>query len=260
VAHFPTLENVELRKNLSSRVFNRERTPSNVITRPKGKSASEIGQVVTPQALAKYTCDLNSLSTNTANLLEPFVQQINEHCPKFTAEDMQKLWMPFLYRLIPALVSRSIQLNKPCYQQLARQFIKRSSDTTLGLCPNPDIINRRTPQVRCTCADCTQLNRFLQESSQRVCRFKATRSERYHLHQQIEGANIDCTHVTDRTGYCETLVVTKRRSLQDEINGWKKRQKGFYVEICSKIQPEHLETLLGHQEAANLRKLSGLDQ
>ncbi|KAA1088992.1 hypothetical protein PGT21_003204 [Puccinia graminis f. sp. tritici] len=258
VAHFPTLENVELRKNLSSRVFNRQRTPSNIITRARGKSASEIGQVVTPRALAKYTCDLNSLSTDTANLLEPFVQQINEHCPNFTAEDMQKLWMPFLYRLIPSLVSRSIQLNKPCYQQLARQFIKRLSDTTLGTCPNPDIISRQSPQVRCTCIDCTELNKFLRNPSQRVCRFNATRSERFHLHQRIEGANIDCTHVTDRTGYSETLVVTKRSTLQDEVKGWKKRQKELYLSICNNMQPDHLESLVGPQEAANLRKLAGL--
>ncbi|WAQ85761.1 hypothetical protein PtA15_6A390 [Puccinia triticina] len=258
LAQFPISESVELRKRLGSRVFNRERTPSNVIVQAKGKSPSETGWVVTPMSLVKFIRDLYRLSTDAANLAEPFIQQINEHSARFTAEDMQKLWMPFLYQLIPDLVTRSGPLTKPSHEELTRQFINRYSDTTLGPCPNSGTINRRSPQVRCPCGDCANLNNFLQDTSQRVWRHRATKAQRFHLHQRIDGANIDCTHVTNRNTNPETLVVTKRYSVQDEINKWTKQQKDLYLEISNKIQSGHLKKLLGAQKAAHIRVLAGL--
>ncbi|KAH9443303.1 hypothetical protein Pst134EB_027648 [Puccinia striiformis f. sp. tritici] len=257
-AHFPTSENVELRKSFAPRVFNLERTPASIITRAKGKLASETGIVVSPQALAKFTCDLADLSSmDGTDLLRPFIEQINANCLKFSAEDMRNVWMPFLYQIIPPLASRSVALSGPSYQQLARQFIKRMDDLTLGACPRSGI-NHRSPQVRCGCGSCAQLNAFLQDTSQRVCRFKVAKAHRQHLHQQIDGAGIDCTHTTERVGSPQTLVVTKRYSLQEEITRWKKQQKELYASITNKIQPEHLESLLGPQEAVRVRSLAGV--
>jgi riboflavin biosynthesis pyrimidine reductase len=58
-------------------------------------------------------------------------------------------------------------------------------------------------------------------------------------------------------GSPQTLVVTKKYTLQDEINEWKKRQKQLYASLNRNIQPEHLKDILGDQEYARVCTLAG---
>ncbi len=61
----------------------------------------------------------------------------------------------------------------------------------------------------CNCADCSELNTFLQNPNEQVHRFKAGKNRRQHLHQKIDSYVSDMTHVTERKGSPFTLVCTK---------------------------------------------------
>ncbi|OAV92093.1 hypothetical protein PTTG_27784 [Puccinia triticina 1-1 BBBD Race 1] len=254
--NLPISEIMELCRSLSLRFFNDERTVSTIITRSTPETPSQAAPVVTPQALVQFASDLNDLSNNALDLLQPFIQQINTNCLEFLQKDMRYFWMPFLYQLIPALVSRSVSLNTPSYQQLTRLFVKRLDDI-LGPCPTAGP-NARSPQVRCTCSDCAILNEFLRDSSRVVFRFKVAKLRRLHLAESLENDPSDCTHATERAGRPQTLIVTKLNTLQHQIDGWKKRQAALYRHIAKNIHQEHLQTLLGTDEATRIRSLGGL--
>ena len=62
------------------------------------------------------------------------------------------------------------------------------------------------------CADCMSLAAFLSNPSQQVGRFKMGEMRRMHLHRRLDGNQMDCSHVTERIGSPQTLVVTKTRT------------------------------------------------
>ncbi len=57
---------------------------------------------------------------------------------------------------------------------------------------------RRAAPIKCACADCAELKRFLEDPHERVLRLKAGKDRRRHLHSQIDSNRIDLTHVTER--------------------------------------------------------------
>lgn len=74
--------------------------------------------------------------------------------------------------------------------------------------------------VDCPCMDCRDLNRFLRSPVDQVGKFKAAKTLRHHLHVQLDRWT-DCKHETDRSGYPETLVVTKDgKSFAEKIGEW----------------------------------------
>ncbi|EFP90870.2 uncharacterized protein PGTG_17069 [Puccinia graminis f. sp. tritici CRL 75-36-700-3] len=254
----------DLYRSLSPCVFNSKRKLSCIPT--KGKlppiylnNNPKTEQAVTPEALLRFACDLSDMSTN-ADLLQSSIQEINAQCATFSAADMRELWMPFLYQLIPALVSRSLSLNTPAYQQLTQQFIKHLNAKTVGICPQATSGTvSQSPQVTCACPDCGKLNQFLQATSQRVGSFSMAQSRRMHLEQQLVRARIDCTCTTARTGSPQTLVVTKHYLLKDKIGAWNKRQKEFYTAVSQRIKQEHLKSLLGDEQATRIQSLATLN-
>ncbi len=68
---------------------------------------------------------------------------------------------------------------------------------------------RRAAPIKCGCADCAQLKRFLEDPNERVLRLKAGKDRRRHLHSEIDINRIDLTHVTEHVGSPQTLVCTK---------------------------------------------------
>ncbi|EHS64630.1 uncharacterized protein PGTG_22446 [Puccinia graminis f. sp. tritici CRL 75-36-700-3] len=272
--HLAIPDTVELYKSLSSRVFNGHRKLSDIVSPAKSKPASEglsshfhyqrntdtkktseNDLVVTPRALAQFAYDLNQMSTDAANLLEPFIQEITEQCATFSAEDMDSLWMPFLHELIPVLASRSVSLNTPTYQRLVHQFVKHSEDKAVG--PHPQAgVTFAVPEVACTCGDCGGLNSFLRNPSQRVGRFPMALARRQHLERELEKAQIVCTQETQNYGSPHSLIITKHRTLQDELKEWTERQNKLYGGLTRHIRPEHLRILLGAHEAARVQSLA----
>lgn len=247
----------ELRRSLSARFFTSKRTPSTIITH-SSKWAGEKQLMVTPQALVEFACDLHDLSTDTNDLLESFILQINAHCPNFPGEGIREVWIPFLCQLIPTLVTRSIAINRPSYQQLARQFIKYG-DEKLGPRPQPDP-NTPRPRIRCPCSDCASLKQFLRDPHQVVGRFQLPQARRNHLYQSLDEPGFDCIRKTEHIGRPHTLIVTKRLTLENKIMDWMQRRVEIYGPLASNIQPELLEALLGVQEATVVRSLGGVQQ
>jgi hypothetical protein len=248
---------MELCRSLSSRVFNAKRTPSKIMTVPP-EYAFEKPLVVTPQDLIQFACDLHDLSTDANDLLESFILQINVHCPKFPGEGIRKVWIPFLCQLIPALVSRSISIDTPLYQQLARQFIKYG-DEKLGPRPQADL-NTPRPQITCPCRDCLSLKQFLKDPHQVVGQFRLSEPRRNHLYRSLDDPGFDCIRKTERSGKPYTLFVTKRLTLENKIKDWKKLRSEIYAPLVKHIQPDLLETLLGVQGATAVRSLAGIPQ
>lgn len=68
---------------------------------------------------------------------------------------------------------------------------------------------RRVAALRCACAHCTQLKRFLEDPREDVFRFRARQDERSHVENTIRNARCDLNCKTERTGSPHTLVCTK---------------------------------------------------
>ncbi|EFP85915.1 uncharacterized protein PGTG_11671 [Puccinia graminis f. sp. tritici CRL 75-36-700-3] len=253
----PNSETMELCRSLSSRVFNLKRTPSKIMTEPP-KYAFEKPLVVTAQDLIRFACDLHDLSTDANDLLESFILQINVHCPKFPGEGIRKVWIPFLSQLIPVLVSRSISIDTPLYQQLARQLIKYG-DEKLGPAPQADP-NTPRPQITCPCRDCLSLKRFLKDPHQVVGRFPLPQARRHHVYQSLDDPGFDCIRKTEHKGKPYTLIITKRLTLENKIKEWKDRRSEIYAPLAKNIHQDLLESLLGKQGATLVRSVAGVQQ
>ncbi|OAV95941.1 hypothetical protein PTTG_26514 [Puccinia triticina 1-1 BBBD Race 1] len=252
----PNPNTVELYRNLSLHVFNRQRKLSEIIT-PNGSTWSHCtGLLITPQDLVQFACDLFEMGTDGAS---SFIQAIIAQCKTYSTEHMRDFWMPFLYQLIPALVSRSVSLNAPVYQQLTRHFIKHLDDKTVGAIPcGPGSVLAQNPQVHCGCPDCGELNKFLRTNSQRVGRFRKVQAKRTHLEKQITRERIACTCETERGGSPLTLIVVKCYVVQEQINAWQKRQKQLYSALAKNIHKTYLQCLLSDEEATRIQSLAGL--
>ena len=75
--------------------------------------------------------------------------------------------------------------------------------------PQPPADFRREASIRCRCADCQELVKFLRDPQEQVHRFPVRKDRRQHLHQMIETHECDVEHVTERRGSPQTLVCTK---------------------------------------------------
>jgi hypothetical protein len=70
----------------------------------------------------------------------------------------------------------------------------------------------RDADLKCKCADCKELAKFLRSPTERVHRFPRRKELRAHLHSEIDRHRLDLTHVTDRRGSPQTLVCTKNQA------------------------------------------------
>jgi hypothetical protein len=70
---------------------------------------------------------------------------------------------------------------------------------------------RQEGRIRCTCADCRELQTFVLDPVERTHRFRLRKDRRQHLHQQIQRHGLDMAHDTERRGSPQTLVCTKTR-------------------------------------------------
>lgn len=73
----------------------------------------------------------------------------------------------------------------------------------------PPIDFQRSARMGCTCADCQHVAAFLKDPNTKQLRYPVAKQRRQHLHGQIDSNQLDLTHVTDRRGTPQTLVLTK---------------------------------------------------
>ncbi|KAI7941073.1 hypothetical protein MJO28_013358 [Puccinia striiformis f. sp. tritici] len=246
----PASDITELYRSLSFRVSNRDRKLYNInaASRPEWGPQAR----VTLEALVQFTCDLHNISIESANVLKAFLQQVQAQCATFSAEDMDDLWMPFLYKLIAAEFRLNSLNNLSTYQQLTLRFIKHLDDEIIGLCP--PAVSSKISRSSCTCIDCESLNLFIQDASEEEIRFRIDVAGRQHLQYHIDCDRLPCTFETERIGNPYTLVVMKRHI--SEVKKWHKHQNEIYRTITRKIKPDHLEWLIGAEESTRVRELA----
>ena len=81
----------------------------------------------------------------------------------------------------------------------------------------------------CRCEHCDRLRDFCRDPAARTARFPLRKDLRAHLHQIIDGQELDIEHVTERRGRPFTLVCTKTRASHE-------RRLGEYAEDVSCMQ------------------------
>jgi hypothetical protein len=153
--------------------------------------------------------------------------------------------------LIPDVKAISMWLAKvPAAQEAASRILQHCltelrAATAEPIEPPKDWT--RDAKLGCNCEDCRALSRFLRDPAQRVGRFPIRKERRQHLHQQIEGHQCDCTHVTERIGSPQTLVCTKTQA------SYERRQKQY--EVDQQLLAE-LEALAGDGSRTAVRRSS----
>jgi len=69
----------------------------------------------------------------------------------------------------------------------------------------------RQQQLTCSCEDCTRVMTFARDPAERVARLPLNKQRRQHLHQEIDRAELELTHETERRGSPYVLILTKTR-------------------------------------------------
>ena len=92
--------------------------------------------------------------------------------------------------------------------------------------PQPPADYRRSAAISCTCADCSELKRFLDDPHEPEHRFRVVQARRSHLEERIRAAGCDLDIRTERKGSPHTLVCTKNRaSYQARLDKFHRDQK-----------------------------------
>lgn len=118
--------------------------------------------------------------------------------------------------LIPALqaVRKKLKAEAPAddaVRTLAETCVARLEGATETR-PEPPADWTRDCDVKCNCADCRELKKFMRDGNVQVLRIAIRKDRRQHLHRQIDSHRLDTTHVTDRRGSPQTLVCTKTQA------------------------------------------------
>ncbi|RSM14197.1 hypothetical protein CDV31_005533 [Fusarium ambrosium] len=193
---------------------------------------------------------LKKADTDADNLVTSFVAKLTSDCSGIKGAEIPHLWIPFL-RKVDATLDYSTMSSTELsgYQKLFTTFLKAYLDKYVGKEP---VYNRSLvrPRVHCNCSDCGRLNEFLVDRSREVGRFPVNKQRRGHLHSGLDGANIDCTHTTERRGSPQTLVVTKTfRQIAQRLQSWTTRRTEATKELV-RFDQDRLKKLLGDEYTA----------
>ncbi|RMJ07363.1 hypothetical protein CDV36_013034 [Fusarium kuroshium] len=193
---------------------------------------------------------LKKADTEADNLVASFVAKLTSDCSGIKGAEIPHLWIPFLRKVDGALdYSTMSSTELSGYQKLFATFLKAYLDKYVGKEP---VYNRSLvrPRVHCNCSDCGRLNEFLVDRSREVGRFPVNKQRRGHLHSGLDGANIDCTHTTERRGSPQTLVVTKTfRQIAQRLQSWTTRRTEATKELV-RFDQDRLRKLLGDEYTA----------
>ena len=126
----------------------------------------------------------NTLVFSPESILVPALEQIQAGESPFDSPVLAQLW-----------------------RHCAGYFLARSEQP-----PAPPLDWAQPVKIGCNCADCLELQAFIRDPMQREHRFRVRKDRRQHLHQQIDRARLDMTHITERKGSPQTLVCTKTRA------------------------------------------------
>ena len=170
--------------------------------------------------------DWRARKVNCSELLPPLAQSLIALGDKELFERLATniLEQPKLFDFttvqIPALLSMESWLRRnvkrpsaPLHRWLAAVVAELESRASHP--PQEPTDWRRESVTGCSCADCKELSHFLGDPSLKTLRLPLAKDRRQHLHQVIDGKNLDTTHVTERSGRPFTLVCTKTKGSYD---------------------------------------------
>jgi hypothetical protein len=168
---------------------------------------------------------------------------------KYNVEYFKHLYLPFLRSMLPVWTENCLALsNTPFYSGNLYQCILGSySRRYVGQKPSCLEKDWARIGVPCHCRDCGLLNHFITSPTERVGRFPMGKSRRQHLHQQLDMSRGSYTHITERLGNPQTLVVTKTRGEWDaKMRTWETR-RAEAKNVFEAFGLENLRELLGNE-------------
>lgn len=211
------------------------------------ETTSPVSRIIGPGQLSELFRECFAHSWD--DLLRTLPMRIAAQSSFIPPSQFQHLWLPFLHELVEVLNGAAIPLTTLRYQQLILTILESYVERYVGPEP-PREIDWTLPRVSCShTSDCSQLNAFLQSSTQSTARFQMGKKRRQHLHQLLDHARIPCTHTTDRSTYPETLVVTETISKGLARAGWEARLKNAREAL------EGLRSVLGTVLAEDYAKI-----
>jgi hypothetical protein len=142
---------------------------------------------------------------------------------------------PEKYPLITVLVSALTELQpwlkknvkKPC-PGLDRWVAacREQLEALTAKAPDAPADFRREAPIRCGCADCAELKKFLTDPREAEHRFRIIQARRKHLEVEIRSSHCDLTCRTDKSSSPQTLVCTKNdASYQAKLKTYHENQK-----------------------------------
>lgn len=161
---------------------------------------------------------------------EHLISQILQQAKVMPPGIFQLLLVPLLRQLLPAALAILPRDERSClrafYSTTLNLYITRFVGTQAASEPN-----WVRQGVGCSCRDCWNLNLFLTSATERVARFPMNSQRRAHLHQHLNYT--DCKHETERSGYPETLVVTKHNRQASAYGTWTQRCHQAHKELLA---------------------------
>lgn len=161
------------------------------------------------------------LKKEDQKLAHAFFEKLGSQVDQIPTTDFPGLWLPFLSSLSGLVKANNIPLTTPLYRKLYARLICTWLSGFVGKQPrpNPSLVQ---PEVPCTCPDCSLLNVFLADGARKTGRFPLAKPRRQHLQKKLDRARIDVSHMTERVGRPQTLVVTKTdTAYQRKMTAWR---------------------------------------
>jgi DNA-binding MarR family transcriptional regulator len=159
------------------------------------------------EMVASFIQGLNAIEG--VELLQRFVAKVIENEDQY---DTRTIVIPALQFVLDLKTGQPLAESiSSVVGQLLSTAVKRLEEA-IAVQPERPQDWSRAADVKCDCADCRELRAFLVDPARRVLRLAVRKDRRRHLHSQIDGAQLDLTHVTDRNGSPHTLVCTKNQA------------------------------------------------
>ena len=147
------------------------------------------------------------IAVNEPELSKRMVNYVLERPKEF---DLTTVQIPAMLYL-SAWFKKSVKAVNPAVQRWL-QAIRDELETRAAHPPQEPKDWRREPAKDCKCADCRQLNLFLQDPNTETLRMPLAKQRRQHLHGVVDSNKLDTSHQTERRGSPYTLVFTKTKA------------------------------------------------
>jgi len=190
----------------------------------------------------EFVCRLTSILAvlGCNDLLVSFIESLRSKPVRY----------PVLETLGPAVVAvnntTKIDREGPLNTLLTYCISTLEASTSKVLSAPPS--HARTVKFFCTCTDCIELRRFMQNPNEAQHRFKIGKKRRQHLHQQLDSSGADATHITEHVGNPHTLVVTKTQTSYEKDVSTRQKE----LTLLAALQP--LGEALGYEPSAKKQR------